>query len=267
MQYVKSITVAAVTLFVLSLSISERQPYAQEHSLEDSEQTFDEEDLPPDSRRVAPDDEFADEDGADEERRDRYPESEEDFSHRDSGAIPSVPSEDAPTSLSSDPNVSPDESSPEESLVVTSGPPALPDMNSLLPREQVAVSFVAAGIEAMDKEDFARARTLFERAIEVAPLQPYSYYFLGKLALNRGEHQKALPLLRKADILLIRGDQAWRSEAMGAQGAVYEDLGELLQARRAYRKSLQLFPQNLRAMSALARLAGEEPDSDDTVSQ
>ena len=69
MQYVRSITVAAVTLLVLSIFLWERQPYAQEHSLEDSEQTFDEEDLPPDSRRVAPDDEFADEDGADEERQ------------------------------------------------------------------------------------------------------------------------------------------------------------------------------------------------------
>jgi Flp pilus assembly protein TadD len=138
---------------------------------------------------------------------------------------------------------------------VTSGPPALPGAGGLSPREQVAVNLVAAGVEAMDKEDVARARTLFERAIEIAPLQPYSYYFLGKLALNHGEHQKALPLLRKADILLIRGDQAWRSEAISAQGAVHEDLGELPQARRAYRKSLQLFPQNLRAMSALARLA------------
>jgi Flp pilus assembly protein TadD len=131
----------------------------------------------------------------------------------------------------------------------------------------VALSFVTLGVEAMGSEDVVRARVLFERAIEIAPLQPYSYFFLGRLALTREEHQKALPLLRKAEILLTRGDQAWRSEAVSVQGAVHEDLGELPQARRAYRRSLRFFPQNLRAMSALARLAGEEPHSDDIIPQ
>ncbi len=266
MSYVKNIAVAVVLLLVPAIFIWERQSYAQGRPLRETERRFDEEDLAPDSQTVTPDDESAIDD-TEAESHESSREAEEEFPRRDSRTAPDVPSVDGSTPLSVDPNAAPHEEIPEEPPVVTSGPPALPAASALLPRDQVALSFVALGIASIDKDDLVQARRHFERALEVAPLQPYSYFFLGRLALTRGEHQKALPLLRKADILLTRGDQAWRSEAMSAQGAVYEDLGELPQARRAYRQSLRFFPQNLRAMSALARLAGEEPDSDDPVSQ
>jgi len=270
MHYVKSLAIAVVVLFASLLAISEQQPYAQGRFAREPGRTFDEEDLAPDSRSIAPEDESANDSG-DEERPDSTIADEEQFPDRDSQTRSPMPSMEESPSHSSDHDAasgkdSTDES-PEESPIVTSGPPTLPEANSLLPQEQVALSFVTLGVEAMGTEDLARARALFERAIEIAPLQPYSYFFLGRLALTREEHQKALPLLRKAEILLTRGDQAWRSEAVSVQGAVYEDLGELPQARKAYRKSLRFFPQNLRAMSALARLAGEEPHSDDVVPQ
>lgn len=229
-------------------------------------QTFDEEDLYPDSQTVTPADEPADDD-VDEESLDFSEKEQEEPPQQDLPQVLSGRSRENLPLPSAESDASLGEGNVEESPVVTNGPPALPAASSLLPREQVALSFIIAGVAAMDKEDIIRAQTHFERAIEVAPLLPYSYYFLGRLALTRGEHQKALPLLRKAHILLTRGDQAWRSEAMSAQGAVYEDLGEVPQARRAYRESLQLSPRNLRAISALARLAGEEPDSDGPVSQ
>ena len=266
MQYAKSLAVAVGVLLVSSLSVWERQPYAQGRAARESGRTFDEEDLHPHSQSITPKDESENE-RIDEESPDASIEGQEKFPHHDSRTEQPLPSvEDAP-SPSSGPDALAGEESAEESPIVTSGPPALPEGSALLPQEQVALSFVTMGVEAMGTEDFVRARALFERAIEIAPLQPYSYFFLGRLALTRGEHQKALPLLRKADILLTRGDQAWRSEALNVQGAVYEDLGEIPQARRAYRKSLQFFPQNLRAMSALARLAEEESDSGETVPQ
>lgn len=268
MQTGRKIVVVPIVLIFLATFFWKQQPYAQGHERENFGRVFEEE-LPPDSQTGTPDEESAEDEAIDEEGGDSSAEAESEeipFYRRDS-QVPPSPLEEDPTSPSSDPDASQETERVEEPPIVTSGPPALPGANALLPREQVAVNFVAAGVEAMDKEDLLRARTLFDRAIEIAPLQPYSYYFLGKLALHRGEHQKALPLLRKADILLIRGDQAWRSEAISTQGAVHEDLGELPQARRAYRKSLRLFPQNLRAMSALARLAEEEPDPDDIVSR
>jgi len=262
----KNVTIIVVILVVLSIALWQRQPYAQERATRDSGRSFDEEDLAPDSQIVTPDDESAI-DETEEESRGPSREVGDESPRRDSRTAPDEPAVEDSTPRSIDPNAAPREESPEEPPVITSGPPALPAASALLPRDQVALSFVVLGVASIDKDDLGQARQLFERAIEIAPLQPYSYYFLGRLALTRGEHQKALPLLRKADVLLTRGDQAWRSEAMSAQGAVYEDIGELAQARRAYRRSLRFSPQNLRAMSALARLAGEELDADDTVPQ
>jgi tetratricopeptide (TPR) repeat protein len=269
MHAVRKIAVVTVVLLFLTTFLWARRPSAQEYERDGSGQAFEEEELSPDSQTVTPDDGPGDEEAVDEGEDDPSAEfeGEEDPSYHGSRDSQPVPLESDSASLPSDSETAQGIESSEEPPLVTSGPPALPSANALPPREQVAVHFVAAGVEAIDKEDFARARTLFERAIEIAPLQPYSYYFLGKLALTQGEHQRAVPLLRKADVLLMRGDQAWRSETISTLGAVYEDLGELPQARRAYRKSLQLFPQNLRAMSALARLAEEEPDPDDTISQ
>jgi len=270
MHHVKRLAIAVVVLFVASLSFCEWQSYAQERFARESGRTFDEEDLAPDSQTISPEDESANE-RDDEESPDTAITDEEEFPDHTSRSGSATPAAEKSPSHYSDHDVASDEDNAEESLaeppIATSGPPTLPEASSLLPQEQVALSFVTMGVEAMGTEDLVRARALFERAIEVAPLQPYSYFFLGRLALTREEHQKALPLLRKAEILLTRGDQSWRSEAVSAQGAVYEDLGELPQARKAYRRSLRFSPHNLRAMSALARLVEEESGSDDAVAQ
>lgn len=266
MPYAGIIRTSAILLFALLIVTWAQSLDAQDRYGRDGNRPLDEEDLESDSQTVTPEDEFDGDEGG-EANGEPLREDEAEFPDYDARTVPPPPLQDEALSPSPDSSAPQSDGSVEEPQVVTSGPPTLPAQNSLLPLAQVAVSVVTAGVAAMEKEDVARARALFERAIEIAPLQPYSYFFLGRLALVRGEHQKALPMLRKAEILLTRGDQAWRSEAMSTQGAVYEDLGEIPQARRAYRKSLRLFPQNLRAMSALARLAGEEPDADDPVPQ
>lgn len=154
----------------------------------------------------------------------------------------------------------PDGVSIEEPPPMSNAPPTLPAANTLPPREQLAIHFVEAGVEALSRDELALAQEQFEQAVEIAPLQPFGYYFLGRLAFARGEHKTALVFLRKADVLLVRGDQAWRGEAARLRGAVYEDTRDYPRARAAYRQSLQFTPTNLRAASALARLATEEPD-------
>src|SRR5581483_1937412 len=266
MPYANIMRTSVIPLLILFIVTWARALDARDRYSREGSRPLAEEDLDDDSQAGMPDNESVG-DETDEANDEPFRQGEEEFPNHDLRNVPPLPPEDEALSPSPDSSTPLSDGSVGEPQVVTSGPPPLPTQNSLPPREQVAVSIVAAGVAAMDKEDVTQARMLFERAIEIAPLQPYSYFFLGRLALTRGEHQKALPLLRKAEILLTRGDQAWRSEAMSAQGAVYEDLGEIPQARGAYRKSLRLFPQNLRAMSALARLAGEEPDSDDPVPQ
>jgi tetratricopeptide (TPR) repeat protein len=155
-----------------------------------------------------------------------------------------------------------DSALPEEPPLMSNASPTLPDASTLPPHEQLAIHFVEAGVEALSRDELELAQEQFEQAVEIAPLQPFSYYFLGRLAFARDDHKAALVFLRKADVLLIKGDQMWRGEAARLRGAVYEDTRDYLRARVAYRQSLQFAPTNLRAASALARLASEEPDFD-----
>lgn len=141
----------------------------------------------------------------------------------------------------------------------TNAPPPLPTKDVLSPKEVVALRFVEEGRDAIEQGDLNRARVRFERAMSVAPLQPYSYYFLGRLALARGEHQQALAFLQRAELLFPPKDRVWRGETAGLKGTVYEDLGDYDQARTAYQRCLRFTPSHLKALSAVARLSVEEP--------
>lgn len=148
----------------------------------------------------------------------------------------------------------------EETLSgATNAPPPLPPKDTLSPKEVVALRFVEEGRAAVGQGDLNRGRVQFERAMSVAPLQPYSYYFLGQLAFVRGEHQQALAFLQRAELLFAPKDYAWRGETAGLKGTVYEDLGDYAQARSAYQRCLRLTPSHLKALSAVARLSVEEP--------
>ena len=136
----------------------------------------------------------------------------------------------------------PDDEPVEEPPAMSSEPPALPVASTLPPHEQFAVHLIESGVEALSRDDFEQAQEHFERALEIAPMQPFGYYFLGRLAFARGEHKTALVFLRKADAVLVRGDQAWRGEAARLRGAVYEDMRDYRRAHAAYRQSLQLTP-------------------------
>ena len=210
---------------------------------------------------VIPGEEFGDETIEEEEEESEEPAHvlPENFSHDQ---------EQKPSPSSADSSHSPSElGQPSDAVqsaelpLINSAMPTLPAANTLSSQDQVALHFVEAGMEALAREDFEQAKEQLERALEIAPLQPYSYYFLGRLAFVRGEHKKALPFLQKADLLFLHGDQAWRGEAARLRGAVYEDLGDYAHARASYQLCLQLAPANLRAMSALARLSSEEPYS------
>lgn len=127
----------------------------------------------------------------------------------------------------------------------------------LSPQERVALHFVEQGQVALSQEDFAQARIFFERSIEAAPLQPYGYYFLGRLAFTLGEAGQALVFLLKAELLFSEENTDWLSETMCLRGAIHEDSGEYEDARLSYQRCLEFAPQSLRAMSALARLPDE----------
>jgi tetratricopeptide (TPR) repeat protein len=143
--------------------------------------------------------------------------------------------------------------------------PVLPANPTLSPREQAALRFVEAGKGLLEQAELDRAREQFERAVALAPLQPYGYYFLGRVAFARHDNKQAVAFLRKAELLFAQGDRAWLGETTSLQGAIYEDLGDYTRARAAYQRCLQAAPANLRALSALARLPEEERPASDTL--
>ena len=149
------------------------------------------------------------------------------------------------------------ELSAEQKDMLEQEAPHMSDQIEFSPQERVALHFVEQGQAALSQDDFDHARIFFERAIEVAPLQPYSYYFLGRLTFAQGDANQALTFLLKAELLLSAENTDWLGETTCLQGTIHEDSGEYEKARFQYRRCLEFSPQNLRAITALARLPEE----------
>lgn len=137
--------------------------------------------------------------------------------------------------------------------------PALPDPAIFSPQDRIALHFLEQGQAALIREDFHRARTFFERAVNIAPLQPYGYYFLGRTTFAQGDARQALVFLLKVELVLSKSeeDAEWMAKTKCLQGMIHEDLGAYEDARLSYQRCLEISPQSLRAISALARLPGE----------
>lgn len=270
---VMSVFVATVVLVLLGLgSVTVNGPFAQTSAEDFQHDQFEEEEVTP-AEEPAYGGEFEEEQltttGSEEEEdldQEPAPLLPKDFSTPESLHFPEQLFEEH-SNTSSVPVMPYEEPIEDAPTPMSSAPPTLPAAHTLPPHEQLAIHCVESGVEALARDDFERAQEHLERALEVAPMQPFGYYFLGRLAFARGEHKTALVFLRKADALFARGDQTWRGEAARLRGAVYEDMQDYRRAHAAYRQSLQLTPTNLRAASALARLASEELDTSVAVSR
>ncbi len=135
--------------------------------------------------------------------------------------------------------------------------PLLPDPAVFSPQDRIALYFVEQGQAALSQEDFHRARIFFERAVNIAPLQPYGYYFLGRTIFAQGDAPQALVFLLKAELALSEESADWMAKTKCLQGMIHEDLGAYGEARLSYQRCLEISPQSLRAMSGLARLPDE----------
>lgn len=145
------------------------------------------------------------------------------------------------------------------------GIPPLPSLNSFSNRELVAFTFIKEGKEHFDRGEWELAQEQFERAVGLAPFLPYAYYFLGRIAVAGKDLQSALAFLQKAELLLPQTEQAWLGETTSVKGAIYEELEDYGQARKAYQRALRFQPENLKVLSALARLPEEEPQFSEAI--
>jgi tetratricopeptide (TPR) repeat protein len=224
------------------------------------------------------------------QEEDLAPESSEEFSPtpEEEQSRPSVTEEEAvpldqsPSLLSTQPQSSPFENMPaplptppfmsrpsewELSPPTVIGMPPLPSSFSFSGQERVAFKFIEEGKENFDRNQWNLAQEQFEQAISLAPFLPYSYYFLGRIALAREDLKSALAFFQKAELLFPRTEQAWLGERTSVKGTVYEERKDYVQARTAYRRSLRFQPANLKVLSALARLPEEEDLSTHAVLQ
>lgn len=158
--------------------------------------------------------------------------------------VPSLPEPTLPLPAENGPDLAEPRRTPEGN-----GEPT-----GLSPSDRVALRFVKEGRDILAVGEFERAQILFERAVELAPFQPYSYYFLGRLSFAQRKLQQALAFLQKAELLLPRTQTAWLGETICLRGQVAEDLGDIREARSAYQRCLHFTPDSLQALTALARL-------------
>ena len=153
-----------------------------------------------------------------------------------------------------------DDDATDDAPVLPNGPPepAAEQPPPIPARDRLALHFVDEGRAAFDREEYRNARLLFARAVEAAPLRAEGYYFLGRANLALGRPDRALAFLHKAELLFPAENPEWLGKTACLQGAIHEEAGDYPRARASYRRCLEFSPDNLRAVSALARLPGEE---------
>jgi len=125
------------------------------------------------------------------------------------------------------------------------------------PPRRVATYFVERGALAESEGDYDRAGALFEQALEVNPLEPLGYFHLGRLRYQQGNLEEALAFLSKTDLLVDQSSVYLLSETACLLGAIYEETAAYDRATLNYRRCLDAVPENLRAISGLARLSNE----------
>ena len=125
------------------------------------------------------------------------------------------------------------------------------------PLRRVATYFVERGTQAESEGDYHTAGLLFEQALEITPLEPLGYFYLGRLKYLQGNLDEALTFLTKTDLLLGQSSVHLLGETACLLGAIYEETAAYDRATLNYQRCLDAVPENLRAISGLARLSNE----------
>lgn len=100
-----------------------------------------------------------------------------------------------------------------------------------------AARLLMTAVQAHEANDLARARSLYESVLALAPEQADALHLLGVIADQQGRHEDAVALIRRA---IARSPQA--AAFHGNLGTALLALGDMAAAEEAYRQALALDP-------------------------
>jgi tetratricopeptide (TPR) repeat protein len=117
---------------------------------------------------------------------------------------------------------------------------------------------VEMGIESYEAEDYAGAKTHFEKALIGEPENPQAIYYLGRIALDQGEIDESVGLLEKA-VALDDANSEYHfrlgvAYAQKIQKVSFMEKGQLApKLKGEFEKAVETDPSNIEARMGLAQ--------------
>ena len=96
-------------------------------------------------------------------------------------------------------------------------------------------------------------------AVSIDAGNPYAYFYLGRVYMERKNYDQALIFFKRAEIN-FRGNSEWLGATLSNEGICYEEMNRMSEAASAYRSALAAAPNNLIARAGSGRLGDEYPD-------
>jgi tetratricopeptide (TPR) repeat protein len=96
-------------------------------------------------------------------------------------------------------------------------------------------------------------------AVSIDPGNPYAYFYLARVYMQRQDFAQALTFFQRAEINFASNPD-WLGATIGNEGICYEEMNQMDKAAAAYRRALAASPNNVIARAGYGRLGEESPD-------
>lgn len=122
--------------------------------------------------------------------------------------------------------------------------------------------FLSQGIAHHQAGRLSEADALYRKVLALVPNHPDAHHMLGVIALQRGEFERALPLLVRA-----RNGYPRMPEVFNHLGQAQRGLGQLTEAQGSFRTALLLNPRFMDAHANLADVMSQQGAHPDALAQ
>ncbi len=119
--------------------------------------------------------------------------------------------------------------------------------------DPAALKIVESGVKQLNAGNVEDAEQYFEQALRVSPTNGRPYYYLGVIAAQKKEYDRALGFLAQAEVHL-REDGFWMSQALTREAVVLKALNRKQEARAKLQEALRRDPANKWADAELQKL-------------